>query len=128
MSRCDRASVRVFRAEDSDELAGTLSPQPKLADGRLMDDAVGYRFAVVGDLACLDQISADTTARLKQLDAVVLREQAGELADWIARLDVNAVIIRPDRYIYGSARNGSELDALVSKLGATLTASTVATS
>ena len=93
-----------------------------------MDDAVGYRFAVVGDVACLDEVTDDTKARLKQLDAVVLHEQTGELADWIAGLDVSAVIIRPDRYIYGSARSGTELDALVSKLEATLTASTVATS
>jgi 3-(3-hydroxy-phenyl)propionate hydroxylase len=93
-----------------------------------MDDAVGYRFAVVGDVACLDEITTDTNTRLDQLDAVVLREPGGELADWIARLDVNAVIIRPDRYVYGSARSAAELDALVSKLDATLTASTLATS
>jgi 3-(3-hydroxy-phenyl)propionate hydroxylase len=115
------------RAEDSDQLAGTLSPQPKLGDGRLMDDAVGYRFAVVGDVASLDEITDDTKARLKRLDAVVLREPAGELPDWIAGRGVSAVIVRPDRYIYGSARSGTELDALVSKLDGTLTASTVAT-
>lgn len=113
------------RAQDSNELAGTLSPQPKLSDGRLLDDAVGYRFAVVGDVACLDDIGDDTKTRLKQLDAVVLHEPTGGLADWIAGLDAGAVIIRPDRYIYGSARNAAELDALVSKLDATLTTSLV---
>lgn len=108
------------RAQDSDELAGTLSAQPKLDDGRRMDDAVGYRFAVVGDVGCLDQISDETKLRLKELDAVVLHEQAGEMADWIAGLDVSAVIIRPDRYIYGGAGNAAEVDALVTKLEATL--------
>lgn len=117
-----------IRADDEDQLAGTLSPQPKLADGKLMDDAVGYRFAVVGDLACLDEVSDNTKASLQALDAVVLTEETGELADWIAGRNVSAVIIRPDRYVYGSARSGAELDALVGKLHATLAASSVARS
>ena len=116
------------RGQDSDELAGTLSPQPRLGDGRLMDDAVGYRFAVVGDVACLDEITDETKTRLRQLDAVVLHEQSGQLADWIAGLEISAVIIRPDRYIYGGARSAAELDALVSGLDATLTTSPIAAS
>lgn len=116
------------RAPDSDEIAGTLSAQPELSDGRRLDDVVGYRFAVVGDAACLEQITDDAKARLRQLDAVVLHEQSGQLADWIAGLDVSAVIIRPDRYIYGGARSTAELDALVSRLDATLTTSPVPTS
>ena len=116
------------RAGHSDQLAGTLSPQPSLREGRLMDDAVGYRFAVVADPACLDAVTQATRTRLEELDVAVLCESTGGLADWIGGVDAGAVIIRPDRYVYGSASTGPELDALVAELEATLAPSPIAAS
>jgi len=66
---------------------GTIFPQPLLPDGRLMDEAVGPRFAIVGDVGLL----AD-----RQQEAVVL---PGIGADWLAQRGLRAALLRPDRYI-----------------------------
>jgi 3-(3-hydroxy-phenyl)propionate hydroxylase len=38
------------------------------------------------------------------------------LADWLQRNGVEAVIVRPDRYVFGGARSASELNALIALL------------
>ena len=71
---------------------GTTFPQPKLADGRLMDDAIGQRFAIVGEAALLTHLRGD---------AVLL---PGVGSEWLARHGVRAALLRPDRYIFDVAR------------------------
>jgi 3-(3-hydroxy-phenyl)propionate hydroxylase len=127
----------VFRAEalrprlgpgvrdEANELAGTLSAQPKTADGRLLDDVVGYRFAVLGDPAVLSGTSDRTKALLNSLGAVVLGEFSGEIRDWVTCLGVAAVIIRPDRYLFGVAADSAELNVLAAALETTLLPSAV---
>jgi 3-(3-hydroxy-phenyl)propionate hydroxylase len=122
----------VFRAEalrprlgpgardDTNELAGTLSGQPRTASGQLLDDVVGYRFAVVGDPAVLSGTTDRTKTLLELLGAHVLEEFSGEVRDWVTGLGVAAVIIRPDRYLFGAAGNSAELNALVATLETTL--------
>ncbi|MBV9564107.1 MAG: bifunctional 3-(3-hydroxy-phenyl)propionate/3-hydroxycinnamic acid hydroxylase [Bradyrhizobium sp.] len=66
---------------------GTIFPQPRLADGRLMDEAIGSRFAVVGEIELL----AD-----RRPDAVTL---PGVGANWLAQRGLRAALLRPDRYI-----------------------------
>lgn len=78
---------------------GTIFPQPHLADGRLMDEAIGQRFAVVGDAAILEGLDA----------RAVLLADVG--ADWLAKHDARAVILRPDRYVFAIARDRRELEA-----------------
>jgi 3-(3-hydroxy-phenyl)propionate hydroxylase len=70
---------------------GTIFPQPRLADGRLMDDAVGQHFAIVGQTSLL---------AAKMPDAVRLD---GVGADWLAEHGLGAAILRPDRYIFDVA-------------------------
>ncbi len=67
---------------------GTIFPQPLLADGRLMDEAIGQRFAIVGD--------APGLARLRP-DAIRLPGVGG---DWLAQHGLRGALLRPDRYIY----------------------------
>jgi len=38
-------------------------------------------------------------------------------ADWMASLGAAAVVARPDRYVYGVARNGKELNRMIEGLG-----------
>jgi 3-(3-hydroxy-phenyl)propionate hydroxylase len=66
---------------------GTIFPQPRLADGRLMDEAIGPRFAIVGDPVLL---------AAQRPDAVML---PGVGADWLAAHGLRAALLRPDRYI-----------------------------
>jgi 3-(3-hydroxy-phenyl)propionate hydroxylase len=70
---------------------GTIFPQPRLTDGRLMDEAIGPRFAIVGNTSLL---------AAKKPDAVKLD---GVGAEWLAERGLGAAILRPDRYIFDVA-------------------------
>jgi 3-(3-hydroxy-phenyl)propionate hydroxylase len=72
---------------DAPPPVGTIFPQPVLPDGRRMDEAIGRRFAIVGDVGLL----AD-----RRRDAVAL---PGVGADWLAQRSLRAALLRPDRYI-----------------------------
>ena len=73
--------------EDAPPPVGTIFPQPRLADGRLMDEAIGQRFAIVGETALLAHLRPD---------AVLL---PGVGSDWLARHGLRAALLRPDRYV-----------------------------
>ena len=111
--------------DDTSELAGTLSAQPRTASGQLLDDVAGYRFAVVGEPAVLSGTTDRTKALLESFGAHVLEEFSGEVRDWVTGLGAAAVIIRPDRYLFGAAGNSAELNALVAALETTLLPSAV---
>ena len=64
---------------------GTIFPQPRLADGRLMDVAIGPRFAIVGDCSLFPG-----------RDAVRLE---GVGVEWLAARGLRAALLRPDRYV-----------------------------
>ncbi len=70
---------------------GTIFPQPRLADGRLMDDAIGQRFAIVGETSLLTHLRPDA----------VLLPGVGQ--DWLTERGVRAALLRPDRYIFAVA-------------------------
>jgi 3-(3-hydroxy-phenyl)propionate hydroxylase len=109
---------------DMAEPAGTLSEQPSTDDGRRLDDIVGYRFAVIGDPDVLKRTRSHTRATWEQLDAAVLEVSAlgVQVADWQRRLDTAAVIVRPDRYIFGIASDASALDTLTERLASEVSA------
>ena len=87
-------------------------PQPMLADGRLLDAALGLHFAVIGDEALLDGVSVETRALWRALGVVVLSAQDPELQAWFTQHGVRAVLLRPDRYIAGVAQTAAELESL----------------
>jgi len=82
---------------DAPPPVGTIFPQPRLDDGRLMDEAIGQRFAIVGDAALLEDM---------RTNAVLL---PGVGMPWLNEQGVRAAILRPDRYIFAVARNREEL-------------------
>jgi len=83
---------------DAPPPVGTIFPQPRLPDGRPMDEAIGRRFAILGDT----EILGGLTTRAALLPGIG--------ADWLARHDTRAVILRPDRYVFALARTRAELD------------------
>lgn len=91
---------------DAPPPVGTIFPQPRLADGRLMDEAIGQRFAVIGDAALLEGL---------QTRAVCL---PGVGLDWLAQYGAHAAVLRPDRYVFGLAHDCAELDALLATVPA----------
>jgi 3-(3-hydroxy-phenyl)propionate hydroxylase len=67
------------------EPVGTIFSQPRLADGRLMDEAIGQRFAIVGDSSLFpgrDGVRLDGVGK-----------------EWLAERGLRAALLRPDRYV-----------------------------
>ena len=117
--------------------AGTLFVQPRVGggDGALLDDVVEpvFLLATVSEeaQAWLSAASLETWRRLGGERAVIsqdeitasrdgvrrLREQGRLFSDWMARHGATAVVARPDRYVYGVARDRDGLNQLVEGLG-----------
>lgn len=93
---------------DGDEPAGRIGEQPRLADGRRLDDAIGYRHALLVEapLAEAARIAAGD-------DAVVVVADSDATRDWLARLRAGAVLLRPDRYVAGIARDAAGIAGLL---------------
>jgi 3-(3-hydroxy-phenyl)propionate hydroxylase len=90
--------------------AGEIFPQPRLADGRRLDAAIGgYRFAL---LAARDAMSAALAARCGASDVAAVVAD-GEVAEWLGGHGARAALLRPDRYIHGLAPDGAAALALV---------------
>jgi 3-(3-hydroxy-phenyl)propionate hydroxylase len=87
---------------------GTLAGQPAI-DGTLLDDVVGYEAVLLIE----DQLVAATD--LAVLEGVRVEPVCGhlELAKMLTELNVSAVLIRPDRYIYGCANDVAQLATLI---------------
>jgi len=94
------------------DLAGRPFPQPRLTDGRLLDELLGGRSAVIGQRELLAAAAPGTAERWARSQALVIDEPDPPLADWLRSHQAGAVILRPDRYIVGVARTGSELDRI----------------
>lgn len=90
----------------ADETRGGLFPQPRLSSGQLMDDLIGYQPVLIVDGEMVDrQIPADLQ--------VVATGDEPALKPILSDMGATAVLIRPDRYVLGSARTRGALDRLI---------------
>ena len=120
---------------DNGPAAGTLFVQPCIGDNRLLDDALHDRFliATMSEKAqgWLSPHALDTWRRIGGERAVITRtrreadgardvlrfaETDGLFDAWMNRHGCAAVIVRPDRYVYGTANDAAELNGLVFRL------------
>jgi 3-(3-hydroxy-phenyl)propionate hydroxylase len=99
---------------DAPAPAGTRAAQPKLADGQRLDDRVGYRYAALVDQGLLDKLPAATRDALDGARVVAVVAD-GEAARYLAGLQTDAVVIRPDRHILGVASTPAELDTVLAR-------------
>ena len=88
------------------ELAGRQFGQPRLADGTRMDDRIGYAPVVVADASLARGYLPPAGV------ALLTTDDAPDLTGHLETLGTRAVLLRPDRYILGSAETKEELDAL----------------
>jgi 3-(3-hydroxy-phenyl)propionate hydroxylase len=124
--------------------AGELFVQPTVVDaqgrGTRLDDRLGARFAVVtidpmlpealapASLALLDAIGGRiavigtyaASAGSGALPEGVLVETATLFRDWCTAHGCTAVVVRPDRYVFGVASSADAVDALLASVGAAL--------
>ena len=89
---------------------GTAVEQPRLTDGRLLDDALPpHRFAwVMSDPGHLP-LTPDATRVLRSLDACVVHDTG--LGPWLRTLGARGALIRPDRYLGALATTADEVAA-----------------
>ncbi|MGG7565176.1 bifunctional 3-(3-hydroxy-phenyl)propionate/3-hydroxycinnamic acid hydroxylase [Rhodovulum sp. DZ06] len=93
----------------SGPLSGRLFGQPRLADGRLMDDAFAHRWVLVADAA----LAAE--ARIPPGLALLTAAEAPDLPDHLSRLGARAALLRPDRRVLDTAEDASGLAALAAR-------------
>jgi 3-(3-hydroxy-phenyl)propionate hydroxylase len=126
----------------SGAVAGTLFAQPRVGaegDEVLLDDAVTPNFllATTGGEAqsWLSPAALDVWRRLGGERIVIgangdtvsrddrvwrLHERGHLFADWMAQQGAAAVVARPDRYVYGIARDADGLNRMIEGLGRTI--------
>ncbi|HLZ04341.1 MAG TPA: bifunctional 3-(3-hydroxy-phenyl)propionate/3-hydroxycinnamic acid hydroxylase [Bradyrhizobium sp.] len=126
-----------FLSHDDGAARGTLFPQPQVASAgmvRLLDKVTGPGWRVFVDgrrsdarsLMSLCAVCPDLrTATIAPAGTGVpgaIEETDGVLAGWFDRHGVVAAIVRPDHYVFGTARNASELSNLLNEIGSRLRA------
>lgn len=88
------------------QLSGNLFPQ-FLEKGVRTDDKLGYRFVLI----CLKKIEPIfNEAKNKSIHTIVA---TGQIKDWISGFNKIALLVRPDKYILGSAINNKDLSRLL---------------
>jgi 3-(3-hydroxy-phenyl)propionate hydroxylase len=119
--------------------AGSLFVQSRVLDTdgneKLLDDVTGYRFLLASDEATAAALSGDTLATIGKLGGLVvsidtagkpartpeanrlaLSETDGLFTGWQKSTGFKAALVRPDRYVFGGARNAGEAGPLVASL------------
>jgi 3-(3-hydroxy-phenyl)propionate hydroxylase len=92
---------------DGSAHAGGIAAQPRLGDGTRLDDVARYRAI----LLVAPEISGFASRAGGYAQVVVADSQ--ESRDYLRRLGAQAVLIRPDRYIYGTASRADDIEALL---------------
>jgi 3-(3-hydroxy-phenyl)propionate hydroxylase len=101
-------SALVFKGRVPGQLAGTLCPNPVLADGERLDTVLRNGFALITTTRPL----AFQQAALDELGATThVAEPGGDLEKWLRRGRATAAIVRPDRTVMCASRNLSAMCA-----------------
>ena len=88
---------------DGDSMRGIRMPQPRLADDRLLGDAMRGRLAVVGNSAVLSGVSLPPEDVAIAIDP----DDHPAIAAMLASLGIEAAVMRPDFYCFGAVSAGS---------------------
>ncbi|MFF5818050.1 bifunctional 3-(3-hydroxy-phenyl)propionate/3-hydroxycinnamic acid hydroxylase MhpA [Lysinibacillus capsici] len=96
---------------DSPFPAGSIFPQPKLPDGQLLDNKIGtFNFAIIGKQEVIYQANETSKDLWEQTDSIIITNTSIEIDKWLEKHNCKVVIIRPDRYILGTALDANELN------------------
>jgi 3-(3-hydroxy-phenyl)propionate hydroxylase len=106
-------------------LAGHLAPQFSLGNGQRSDDRTGCANVLLIEKAAA--LPARFRAALALAGTEVLSgEDAADLPRWLREHDIQAALVRPDRYVRGAARSEAEVELLVGAVCSPATAQTAA--
>ena len=93
---------------------GRIFPQAQLESGLLMDDTIGLRWALFSKIKLSENNIKRIEQDFKRLDVRILSDFPEEIYDWMIKKNCEAVLVRPDRYVYGTATTEKEIVCLVS--------------
>jgi len=96
---------------------GCIAPQPMLSNGTRLDDNVGYAPAMLARDSLRRELSGQLLARLGESGIVLVQELPPSLDVWLRDIGAEAVLVRPDRYIFGAARDAAEMQQLIEAIG-----------
>ncbi len=99
---------------DGGEFGGRVGEQPRLGDGKRLDDAIGYRYALLVAPALAG--AATEAMRAAAIDAerlAIVIADSEPAQRWLAALNAQAVLLRPDRYVAGVASQAAEIARLL---------------
>ncbi|OWJ77173.1 3-(3-hydroxyphenyl)propionate hydroxylase [Haematobacter genomosp. 1] len=92
----------------------TLTAQPRLTDGRRLDDSVGYGFALVVEDGFWEGLPADLR---RDADALCTVVPGSDMQGGDALLEgAGAAVIRPDRYLLGRAASAQALREVLGRI------------
>lgn len=98
---------------------GSLFPQPRMrASGALMDQAFGAGWRLV--VADGDALPAPLPRGLRVIDLARTPEAEGVVAQWMQRHACRAALLRPDHYVFGTARDAAGIAPLLHEWSARL--------
>lgn len=95
--------------------SGLPFPNPRLADGRSLDETIGDRFALVARPGLMADLAAGIAAMNpgNRLALVPAGNDDPALSTWLDDAGLAAVLLRPDRYVAGTARTSAQAGALL---------------
>ncbi len=99
------------------EPRGRIAPQPVLSDGVRLDDYVGYGPVVLARDGFRRALSPLWLTRLAENGVAVVQECPPSLEAWLGGIGAEAVLVRPDRYVLGAARDVAEMQQLIDAAG-----------
>lgn len=89
--------------------AGYLFGQPRLSDGRLMDELYRHKFVVVAEAALAEGLTLAG-------ETVLVTTENSNAAEHLNRFGARAAVLRPDRYTLGGADTRDELEAILADI------------
>jgi 3-(3-hydroxy-phenyl)propionate hydroxylase len=100
---------RVGLTSANSELSGQIFPQPFLDDDCLLDTKIGYKFSLIALPELLHGATNDCRRIWESLQVRTLPAKDRSVLNWLTVHGVCAVLLRPDRYIFGVATTIAEL-------------------
>jgi 3-(3-hydroxy-phenyl)propionate hydroxylase len=99
---------------EADPLAGQLAPQPTLSCGTRLDSVAGYDYVLLARPGFTASLSTRLKTAADEAGLRIIDDPAPSLQSWLQEGGVEAALVRPDRYVLGTARTEDDLLALLS--------------
>lgn len=93
------------------ESSGQIAPQFILENNILSDDIAGYQFCLFAMPELKSQIKALEIDQIKQLKVIYAHSE--DISNWLKSHNTTAILVRPDRYIFGQITEKLNLEQLM---------------